>query len=757
MDVSRSGTNEYLTSRAGERRQVLASKVSAPARRPGIVDRSALIDRLSTMTHVPVVMVSAAAGYGKTTLLALWAERDERPFAWVTLDSADDDPVVLITVLLAALDPVLHLDPAILRRLQAADPPVDDVILPLLANACADTGPFVLVLDDVQQLIEQDAHAVIGFLADHLPPGCQIALATRTDPPLPLASWRAHGRLFELRASDLALGNAEAAGLLAASHVRLTDAQLSRLVDRTEGWCAAIYLAALSLRDRDDPEDFIESFAGTSRHVADFLSEDVLGRLSPDVVEFLLATCLLDELTPSLCDAVIGRDDSDAMLRTLEGSNLFVVPLDEDRHTYRYHQLFAEYLRAELNRRAPDLVPVLHRRAYHWYRDHRLFGRAITHAHACGDATEAASLVAARWMSMYERGEIETMRAWLSSFTDQQIEQHAPLAIAAAWIFGHTGERDRAIHFTEAARRGSWNGTMPDGTASLDSSLAILCAAHAFGGISEMHAAAQRAVDLEPLTSPWRTGALTLLGQAQALEGDLAGARATLEQAHLLTGEKHASGATTLAWLAFIAVQEGDIDHALAQARRAHAIVEQTQMSAHLPTIATYSVLANLLSRQGDLDGAARAVERANDLLPRLTDVYWWQMSQAYTLLATALAALGRESEAGTLLAESRSVLDRHQDIGRLGEWTDQAARGLRRNGRLQPRASDLTDAERRILPLLDSRLTMREIGRELYLSHNTVRTHVHSIYRKLGVTSRQEAVIAARQQRHPLDRVSPG
>jgi LuxR family maltose regulon positive regulatory protein len=697
------------------------------------------------------------AGYGKTTLLALWRERDERPFAWVSLDAADNDPVALLASMLAALDRVLDLDAAIGDSLKAPEPPLEEVALPSLVDACVEAGrPFVLVLDDLHLVTERRCHTAIGYLAERLPPGCQLALGTRTDPPLPLANWRAHGQLVELRAVELSLADAEAGALLAAADVRLPDALVARLVERTEGWPAGLYLAALSLRDRAHPEDFVDRFAGTSRHVADFLSEDVLARLPDEVIGFLLQTCVLEELTASLCDALTGGGDADAALRELERGNLFVVPLDEERLAWRYHHLFAQYLRAEVARRQPELVPELHRRAWRWYREHGLVGRAVRHAQACGDIDAAAELVAANWSALVQGGQIETVRNWLAGFEDAQIEGHAPLAVAAAWVSALAGERHRAASFAEAARRGSWDGPMPDGTASLESALAIMTSAFGLDGVSRMRSVAQRAVELEPATSLHRATALELLGAAQTLEGDFASAREVLDEAARMAGET-STGAFSLAHLAVISLREGDEGAALSYAQRAHAITEQPRMRTDLASVATYSVAAHLLGRRGDLDGAARAIERADAMLPDLTEGFWWLMIETRILLAPALAALGRAAEAVTRLDEAQALLATHPDAGMLPGWHQETVRRLRLAGRRTPPSQKLSDAERRILRLLATDLSLSEIGRELYLSTNTVKTHTRSIYRKLGVSSRAAAVAAAATGGAPSAALHPG
>ena len=687
---------EAPSRQAAERRQIVTSKLSPPLLRPGIVDRPLPIDGLLAAVHAPVVLVSAPAGYGKTTLLALWRARDERPFAWVSLDAGDNDPVALVAAVLGALDPVLALDRALAEALAVPEPPLEEVVLPSLVNACADAGrAFVLVLDDLHLVTDERSHAAIGYLAQRLPTGCQLALATRTEPALPLASLRAHGRLGEVRAAELSLRDAEAEALLAAAGVRLTDDRVARLLERTEGWPAAMYLAALSLRGRSQPEQFVDRFAGTSRHLADFLTEDVLGRQPDDVIDFLLHTCVLEELTGPLCDALTGGTGADATLRELERTNLFVVPLDQERLAYRYHHLFAQYLRAELARREPELVGELHRRAWRWYREHGLVGRAVAHAQACGDFDVAAELVAAEWLAMSVGGRGETLRSWVAGFDDVQIEGHAPLAIAAAWVTALAGERERSARFADAAQRGSWDGAMPDGSASLESALAIMSGAFGLGGLSSMGAAAQRAVDLEPATSPWRPLALFILGVARTLQGELAAARDVLDEAVELAGGETTISAASLAYLAVIALQKGDDEAAWHHAQRSHAIVERPGLRNYLPSVCTYAVVANLLSRRGDLDGAAVAIERANELLPRLTEAYWWLMIEMRIRLAPVLAVLGRREEAARRLEEAEALLAARDDAGTLHDWHLEANRRLhdRRSGKSErlsdPQAAD--------------------------------------------------------------------
>ena len=733
---------------AAERRRVVASKLAAPGLRPGIVDRPDLLDSLQAAEHTPVVLVSAPAGYGKTTLLALWRARDERPFAWLSLDGVDNDPVALVAGILRAFGPILDLDPALSEALAAPDPPLEEVVLPGLADACAAADrPFVLVLDDLHLVTDARCLGAVGYLAERVPARSRVALATRTDPAAPIARLRAHGHLVEVRAGDLSLSETDAEALLSASGVSLSSDRVAQLVERTEGWPAALYLAGLSLRGRAEPDAFVDRFAGTSRHVADFLTEDVLARQPEDVIAFLLHTSLLEELTPSLCDALTGRGDADAMLRELERTNLFVVPLDEDRVAYRYHHLFAQYLRAELARREPALVPELHGRAWRWYREHGLIGRAVAHAQACDDVSAAIEMISPQVIAMTEIGQFETVRSWFDGFDDLQVERHAPLAVGAAWLASLAGETERAAHFTQAARRGAWEGPMPDGTASLESALALLSSAFGLGGLTGMRGAAEQAVAFEAAGSPWRLLSLTLLGVALTLDHELPPARAALAEAVQLIEGPSAIGSIALSYLARVNLFEGDEPGAYQHVERAFQVVERPGYRTYVPSICTYAIAAELLRRRGDLEGAALAVSGPPNLLPRVTEVYWWQMIESRILLVPVLVALGRRQEAITRYEEAGALLVVHDDAGRLPERLEQGRRLLRVERRTPQPSDELSDAERRILRLLATDLTLRDIGRELYVSLNTVKSHTRAIYRKLDVSSRSEAVRAGTER----------
>ncbi len=750
----RAGADHPRANPTASRLHVVLSKLSAPPLRPGLVDRPYVIDRLVTSADVPVVLLSAPPGYGKTTALALWRRSDDRPFSWLSLEAADDVPLQLVRGVAAALDPLVGVDEDLAVTLAAGEPRLADRVLPGLVNAWARADrSLVLVLDDLHVVHNPASLDVVDYLAQHVPPGSQLALATRTDPALGLAGMRMHGRLVEVRVADLAYGEAEAGSALAAAGVDLTDDQVAGLVARTEGWPAAIYLAALSLRDRADPGAFVEHFTGTNRHVADVLSEDVLQRQPDDVVTFLLRTSILDDLTPELCDAVTGGGGAAETLRDLERSNLFVVPLDEDRIAYRYHHLFAEYLRAELSRREPQTVTELHRRAWRWYADHLLTARAVEHARASGDVTVAVDLVSSRFGAMYERGQIHIAQTFLAEIDRDVVEGHPPLAVAAAWLAAMTGESARAHRFLEVARRGSWEGPMPDGGSCLESAVALATATFGSQGLTEMEEAATTAVELEPFANHWRALALTLHGAALTLRGHHDPAEQCLAAAVPIASERSATRAHALANLALLRARRGDLDGAWEHARSAHDIVDIPTMRTYTPSVTTYAVLAHVLAEQRQRDEAIKHADQAEAILAGASEGFWWLLASARLVLASALARLGRRDDADRHLVEVDRLVRVHPDCGQLSAWLGAAHTQVASTLTTAQPGAPLSAAEQRVLRLLASDLTLREIGRELHLSLNTVKTHTHAIYRKLNASSRTEAVHTA----HALARASRG
>jgi LuxR family transcriptional regulator, maltose regulon positive regulatory protein len=430
---------------AAERDVLLATKLHVPGPRPGFVPRPRLAYRLDEGLGQGLVLVCAPAGSGKTALLADWARHGRRPVAWLSLDAGDNDPARFWRHAVAALD---GLCPGIGERigplLGPPPPPSFEPLVTALINdltARPEAGEVLLVLDDYHLVGSQSVHASVGFLLEHLPPGLHLVLASRADPPLALARLRARGQLAELRAAELRFTADEAAAMLReAAGADLPDAAVAALAARAEGWAAGLQLAALSLRGREDVAGFVAAFAGSHRYVLDFLAEEVLERQSEQVRTFLLETSVLERLSGALCDAVTGRTGSQALLEQVERAGLFLVPLDEVRGWWRYHQLFADLLRARLQAEQPGRVPQLHRNAAAWYQEHGLADDAIRHAVATGEMIWAARLIERHFDTLYTlRGEGATIQRWLSALPAETAQARPRLLLAQATLANASG------------------------------------------------------------------------------------------------------------------------------------------------------------------------------------------------------------------------------------------------------------------------------------------------------------------------------
>src|SRR6266704_2464409 len=411
---------------AAERDVLLATKLHVPRPRPGFVPRPRLVEALGEGLARRLILVSAPAGSGKTALLADWAPAGGRPVAWLSLDAGDNDPVRFWRHTVAALD---RARPGIGERVGSLlGPPApasfEGLVTALVNDLAArpGDGEVLLVLDDYHLIDSQPVHTSLMFLLEHLPPGLRLVLASRADPPLPLARLRARGQLAELRADDLRFSADEAASLLReAIGADLPGEAAAALAVRTEGWAAGLQLAGLSLRGHADAAGFAAAFGGSHRFVLDYLADEVLVGQPGPVRAFLLETSVLERLTGELCDAVTGRAGSQAMLADIERAGLFLVPLDEVRGWWRYHHLFADLLRARLAAEQPGRVQALHRAAAAWCEEHDLADDAVRHALAAGDDAWAARLVERNVETLLGRSEGETLRRWLAALPAESV------------------------------------------------------------------------------------------------------------------------------------------------------------------------------------------------------------------------------------------------------------------------------------------------------------------------------------------------
>jgi LuxR family transcriptional regulator, maltose regulon positive regulatory protein len=726
---------------------VLESKLTPPVRRPGMVPRPNALGHLTAASGVPVVALVAPPGYGKTTLLAQWAEQDPRPLVWLSVDQYDNDPARLLTYLAVALDRVEPIDPAVFGALAAPDTSVVATVVPRLgATLAAAAHPLVVVLDDIQLLHDQQCLDALEMLVNCLGDGSQLMVAGRGEPLLPIARLRAEGRVAELGPEVLAMDHHEAAALLRAAEVELRDADIAELVERTEGWPAALYLAALSLQATGTKGGAAAALAGDDRLLAAYLQPVLLSRLSAGTVRFLTRTAVLDRLSGPLCDATLDTTGSAQVLERLEQSNLLVVPLDRHREWYRYHHLFRELLRAELERNEPELVAELILRAAAWCERHGLPEATMDYAMQAGDPEDVAGLVVRLAFPVYYGGRLATLQRWFDWFDDHQLlERHPAVAVLGAWFQALVGRAAAAERWADAAERGAFQeaGPLPDGTASIDGWLALLRAVMCRDGVERLRADAELACRLVPMGSRLRAPAVLLLGISHLLVGDLDGADRLLARAVEVAEDTKATdtAAIALAERALVAIDRGEWDKAEPLVEQARSLLHQAHLDDYVTNALLYAVAARLAAHQGEVARARDDLAHAQRLRPQLTVALPINAVQARLELVKAYLALTDVAGARTVLREVDELLRRRPHLGVLGRQADQLHARVEAMRADVLGASSLTAAELRLLPLLATHLTFREIGERLHVSPHTVKTQAMSIYRKLGVSSRNQAI----------------
>jgi LuxR family transcriptional regulator, maltose regulon positive regulatory protein len=429
-------------------RQILRAKLYVPRGRDGAVARSRLYEQLDDGVRRDLTVVSAPAGFGKTTLLADWSRQSGPPVAWVSLDERDDDPIRFLSYLLAAIG-TIHDDFGKSTRAFLGSLPSSEELEPVLTSLSNEIlelpHDFVLVLDDYHVLRSEEVHNALAFLLDHAPPPLRLIIAGRGSPPLPLASLRAAGRLTEIGEAELRFTFEEASDFLARTMgLDLSGERIAALEDGTEGWIAGLQLAAHALKGREDEARSAETFSGSTRHVFDYLADEVLSRQPEDVREFLLATSVVETLSAPLCEALTGTGDGREMLERLERENLFLVPLDEEDSYYRYHHLFAAFLRERLRRTHPGAVSDLHRRAGLWYERDDCIAGAVEHALAAGDFGRAADLIEEETGARRRYVDASQLRRWLEALPEEMVRSRPKLCLLCAWALAHSGELEDA-------------------------------------------------------------------------------------------------------------------------------------------------------------------------------------------------------------------------------------------------------------------------------------------------------------------------
>jgi LuxR family transcriptional regulator, maltose regulon positive regulatory protein len=735
---------------------IVESKIEAPRLQSGLVSRTALVNRLRAETFCPLVVIVAPAGYGKTTLLAQWAARDPRPFAWVSVDERDNDPIVLLRHVAAALDAIEPLAPHVLEGFEARGAPASmwTHALPRLARVLADAEPLVLVLDDMHLLRSKDSLDAVEVLSANVGAGSAVAVSARVAPRLPIPALRASGRLVEVGVEQLALTTREGDQFLRSAVTTLSFDEATKLVTECEGWPAALSLTALSLRESraeppgaSAPPDAGEAspFAARDANLTAYFRSEYLSRLRPDTVRFLRRTSILEELCGGLCDAVGGEEGSARMLERIAHSNLFVVPLDRDRLWYRYHRLFRDALRRELAEREPDALPVLHRRAADWYQAHDDPESALDHAAAGGDFRRVAHIFTRIALPLYHGGRIASVERWLARFDDPLLLERYPLfALHGSWIHAQRGRTDDAERWLGLAETGLARGRPSrDGTTWIKAIRAVLCN----DGVYQMIADAEGALAGMSRDHPVRPSALLMVGAGYMLLGQNGGADARLAEAAAEAGRVGATDteALAIAERSTLAAAENDTDAAERLANQARQAVEKGHLEGYATTALTLATSARAALRHGDWDAARADLERAAELTPSLSrGLFPWLAVQTHLEVARVYLALRETPMVRSLLTEIRELLHERPHVGVLIEQADELEREVEAVADSDGARAALTPAELRLLPYLTTHLTFREIGEELYVSRNTIKTQAISVYRKLGVTSRSDAIKCA-------------
>ena len=656
-----------------QRDPLLATKLHVPRPRRQLVSRPALIKRVQEGIQGSLTLVSAPAGFGKTTLLVQWVAESDISVAWLSLEPQDNDPVRFLASVLAALQ---QLDPDMgttaLALLHSPQPVPPERVLTVLTDELTnrEAGDFALVLDDYHAISAAPIHGSLIFLLEHLPPQMHLVLATRADPPLPLARLRARGQLSEVRAAELRFTTEEASTFLhTVMGLSLPAEAIDALESRTEGWAAGLQLAALSLRERADISSFLAAFSGSHRFVLDYLSEEVLARQGAQVQSFLLTTSILSRLSGPLCDAVREQEGSQAMLERLEYANLFVVALDDERHWYRYHQLFAEVLQNRLQQTEPTLVPALHRRASRWYEAHGLFVEAVQHAFAAADLEQVAHLLEQHSVTLGNRGYGQTLLDWLNTLPETLMQEHPRLCVIRAiglLVANRLDEVPARLQQAEQVLEAHGAGISAEEGQLLHGQITVLWQALTFhaGDLARSVAFAQQALELVPPTEPFFRTALMVMGAyAYRVSGDVTLASEQLvvsvvAQLPAFGEERVLPKATAL--LARLYVLQGRLQQAMATyAEAAQIAPSKEELTFLVNSPAYYFGLGDVLRERNRLDEAEAYLTQGMDLVGWILDADL--MLLGYTTLARLQQARGQYSLAlATLAAFIRLAHQRH-------------------------------------------------------------------------------------------------
>jgi LuxR family transcriptional regulator, maltose regulon positive regulatory protein len=732
---------------------ILEAKLRPPPTRSAWVMRARLLEELDHATQRAVTLIAAPAGYGKTTVVTQWLASDLPPknVAWISLDSSDNEPVRLWTNIATALERA----GCIIARetsgfVAAGGQEMLTVVLPRIVDAIAALpSDITLLVDDFDMVRDAKCFEQIDFFIKHLPSNAHLVLITRADPTLRLGRLRAAGQLAEIRAEDLAFNAQEASALLMSDGVQLSSEAVSELMQRTEGWPAGLYLAALSLAGRADPSEFVHHFSGNNRFIGDYLTEEVLSRQTEEVRNFILDMSILDRFSAPLADYVTGTPYSASFLRDLKYTNLFLIPLDSEERWFRFHHLFGAVARSALETDRPDRVAMLHGRAAEWLSNNGYVEAAVEHTLAAGRTEHAAALVNASWLRYFDTGLETTVRSWLHTLEATPASHNTAHVVTAAWMAAFSGEQEEMDRRLAELNNASHNAPLPDGTNSVESAVAMIRGFFGFGGSVEMLAFARRAAELETNgNTPWFAVANAALGHASYVIGDLDTANDVLQRAATSEATPAVVRILALATLSLTQAELGDYDRSQRSAQESMEVVDSRSLHA-LPLVSmAFTALGQSQAASGELLQAMRTLEHGLHLRRKLPRLSPWRTIHHLLVMGRVAVLAGDLSLGRRLLDEASTMMRQYQDgMDAMIVRLDAARKSLREAQTTNRQDVALTEREIDVLRQLAGSLSLGQIASELYLSQNTVKTHTMALYRKLGARSRSEAVKIGRER----------
>jgi LuxR family maltose regulon positive regulatory protein len=733
---------------------ILEAKLRPPPIRSEWLVRTRLLDELEHGAQRPVTLIAAPAGYGKTTVVAQWLASPSRPatVAWVSLDASDNDPVRLWTHIARALDRAgCTIARDVAGFVAAGGYDLVMAVLPRIVDAIAALSKNVtIVVDDFHIVRSAECSEQIDFFIKHLPDQAHLILMTRVDPALRLGRMRAAGQLSEIRADKLAFNEREASSLLMSDGVQLPGHEVSELMRRTEGWPAGLYLATLSLAGRPDPREFVRHFSGNDRFIGDYLTEEVLNQQPDDVRKFILDMSIVDRFSAPLGDYVNGHRQSARILRALQHTNLFLIPLDAEGRWFRFHHLFGAVARSTLETEQPDRIAVLHGRAADWLSENGYIDAAIEHALAANRPDQAAFLVNASWVQYFDAGMGTTIRRWLRALELSAAAHNTNTAVTAAWMAALTGQKeemDRRLAELDTLTDG---GALADTTASLESAVALIRGMFGFGGPIEMLTSAQRATELETDgNTPWYAAARAALGHANYVAGDLNAAASVLPKAAYSEAAPSLMRILALSTLALTHAELGQHERSHRSAEEAMDVVDTRSLHAMPAVSMAFTALGQAQAASGKLEEAMATLEYGLNLRRKIPGLTPWPLIHHLLVMARAAVIADDLPLARRLLDEAYPLIRQQypDGMGAMVARLEAVQKSLRQSQTNGVQSEQLTGREIDILRRLTSSQSLSEIASELYLSPNTVKTHTAALYRKLGARSRPEAIRIARER----------